>query len=197
MAKGFNDREKENIREKLMNAAEECWGRYGIRKTSVDQLVAMAGISKGSFYLFYESKEHLFMDVFERIDRNVKARIMTILQNAGGDKKQTFISMVRQLCREVKRAPWLLQVELGGLELLLRKLPPERIGQHIKSDNSAAAELLTLLGITTATDIDILSGAMRAIFLMLLHSKELGEEKLDDIIEFMTDAVASKLFEKG
>ena len=37
MAKGFNERERETIRQKLMDAAEACWGKYGIKKTSVDE----------------------------------------------------------------------------------------------------------------------------------------------------------------
>lgn len=60
MAKKFSDKEKEMIQERLLSKAEICWGKYGIKKTSVDELVRMAGISKGAFYLFYPSKELLF-----------------------------------------------------------------------------------------------------------------------------------------
>ena len=56
MATAFTDEEKKIIRKKLERAAKECLQRYGVRKTTVDQMVAMADISKGSFYSFYSSK---------------------------------------------------------------------------------------------------------------------------------------------
>ncbi|MGH2331574.1 TetR/AcrR family transcriptional regulator [Thermoanaerobacter mathranii] len=42
---------------RLIAAAKECLQKYGVKKTSVEQLTKMAGISKGSFYIFYGSKE--------------------------------------------------------------------------------------------------------------------------------------------
>lgn len=194
MAKGFNEREKETIREKLMDAAEVCWSRYGLKKTSVDELVAMASISKGSFYLFYPSKEHLFMDAFERIDRRIKERLFGMLCDAGGSKKEIFLNAIRFLLDEVKKTPWMLNISKGDLELLLRKLPPERVENHLSSDDSAAIELIKHLGIKPGIDPKIISGAYRAIFLMLLHKEEIGGDILDDVIGYMIDAVTGKLF---
>ena len=54
MGKGFTESEKVIIKDKLKKAAEEALIKTGIRKTSVDELVLKAGISKGAFYLFYE-----------------------------------------------------------------------------------------------------------------------------------------------
>ena len=194
MAKGFNEREKETIREKLMDAAEVCWGRYGLKKTSVDELIAMANISKGSFYLFYPSKEHLFMDTFERIDKKTKERLFAMLGNTGGDTKETLTNVIRFLIAEIKKTPWMLNINKGDLELLVRKLPPERVEKHLNSDDSAVVELIKYLGIKPVTDPNIISGAFRAIFLMLLHEEEIGGDILDDVVDYMIDAVTGKLF---
>lgn len=64
MPKTFSDSERAYIRRRLMEEAKECLGLYGIRKTTVDELVKRVKIPKGTFYLFYESKELLFFDVF-------------------------------------------------------------------------------------------------------------------------------------
>ena len=42
-----------------------------MRKTSVEQLTEAAGISKGSFYKYFESKEMLFLAVLEDIHTEV------------------------------------------------------------------------------------------------------------------------------
>lgn len=38
--------------------------QFGVKKTTVDELVKRVSIPKGTFYLFYPSKEQLFFDVF-------------------------------------------------------------------------------------------------------------------------------------
>ena len=60
MARSFTEREKENIKKSLQEACKQSWTQYGYKKTSVDDLCKQAGISKGAFYLFFESKEALF-----------------------------------------------------------------------------------------------------------------------------------------
>ncbi len=197
MAKGFSEREKEAINNKLMDAAEECWGKYGLKKTSVDQLVAMANISKGSFYLFYPSKEYLFMDVFDRIDQRIKAEMFNKLQEAGDNPKESFISVVRHLFKEAKKTPWILNMYEGDLELLVRKLPPERIGIHLNNDDNAVLDLLRVLNIEPSDDPKTISGAMRAVFLTLLHKSEIGEDIFDDVLDYLLQAVTDKLFSDG
>jgi len=65
MATAFTDTEKEFIEKKLKEVAYDCLLKYGVRKTTVDQIVQMTGIAKGSFYKFYDSKEILFFTVLE------------------------------------------------------------------------------------------------------------------------------------
>lgn len=195
MAKGFSGKEKEAIREKLMDAAEACWGISGIKKTSVDDLVRMVNISKGSFYLFYPSKEHLFMDVFERIEVRTKAELFNIVQTAKGSGKEIFISVIKQMFNEVKKTPWILNVHNSDLELLLRKLPVERVEKHLKNDDGSVVELFRMLGIATVTDPEVISGVMRSVFLLLLHKQEIGEKVFDEVMTYLIDAVAIKLFE--
>lgn len=59
----FSDREKERIYDKLREEGEQLFVQHGLRKVTVDELSRATGIAKGTFYHFYESKEHLFMDI--------------------------------------------------------------------------------------------------------------------------------------
>ena len=51
-----------------------------MRKTSVEQLTEAVGISKGSFYKFFESKELLFFTVLEDIHTECFAAAQKSLQ---------------------------------------------------------------------------------------------------------------------
>ena len=47
-------------REAILGAALELFGRYGFRRTSIDDIARRAGIAKGTVYLYVETKETLF-----------------------------------------------------------------------------------------------------------------------------------------
>ena len=70
MAVSFSDQEKQVIIFKLKEAAAACATVAGIRKTTVDQLVEAAEISKGMFYKLYPSKEMLFLEMLEDMHRD-------------------------------------------------------------------------------------------------------------------------------
>lgn len=59
----FSTIEKENIYASLIESCEKEWCEVGYRKTKIDSLCFDAGISKGSFYLFFSSKEDIFCEV--------------------------------------------------------------------------------------------------------------------------------------
>ena len=61
----FTDEQNEQIRKDLIREARRCGITIGMRKTSVEQLTNSVGISKGSFYKFFDSKELLFFAVLE------------------------------------------------------------------------------------------------------------------------------------
>ena len=66
MATAFSPQERERIRESLLDAALKSAASQGMRHATVDELAREAGISKGAFYRFYQSKEHLFLSMLER-----------------------------------------------------------------------------------------------------------------------------------
>lgn len=65
--RGFDDAERAEIREALVDAGEEYFLRVGPRKTTVTDLTDEVGIAKGSFYSFFDSKGELFLEVFIRL----------------------------------------------------------------------------------------------------------------------------------
>ena len=50
-------------REKLVSAAMELFAKKGFDKTTVDEIVARAGVAKGTFYLYFKSKDDLIKEL--------------------------------------------------------------------------------------------------------------------------------------
>ena len=87
MGRSFTKQEKENIRQSLQDACKQSWTRYGYKKTSVDELCRQVGISKGAFYLFFESKEALFCEVLCQVQQQIRdgaAKILAEYQDKRG-----------------------------------------------------------------------------------------------------------------
>lgn len=87
MPKGFTEHEKSIITEKLILECKISWQKYGYKKTNIDSLCNNIGISKGSFYSFFDTKESLFYHVLtETQDKlyNIVEKIINENQNKYG-----------------------------------------------------------------------------------------------------------------
>jgi AcrR family transcriptional regulator len=87
-------------REAIFDAALELFGRYGYRRTSIDDIARAAGVAKGTVYLYVENKEALFRTLAQSL-------LDGVLENAraaagrGGD----VAGRPRDLGREVRLLP--------------------------------------------------------------------------------------------
>ena len=61
----FTDEETERIRSALIQAGIRLSKELGLQKMSVEKLTAAVGIAKGSFYMFFGSKEDFILEVAE------------------------------------------------------------------------------------------------------------------------------------
>lgn len=50
----------------IMTAAAALFARYGYKKTTIDEIVKAADISKGLFYHYYKNKAELYLDIYDR-----------------------------------------------------------------------------------------------------------------------------------
>jgi AcrR family transcriptional regulator len=61
-------------RELLLDAAEACFGRFGIEKTTMDDVAAEAGLSRGMLYRHFDGRDDLLVGVVGRLtDRYTEA----------------------------------------------------------------------------------------------------------------------------
>ena len=199
MPKPFTDTEREIIYERLIQAGKEHWERYGIKRTNVDDLARAAGISKGTFYLFFKSKELFFMEVLEHGHDQIKQYLMEVLLHEQGSPRERFVNALMKLFKEVKRNSWMVKLMSGNGEYayLLQKLPREKIDQHIMGDDEDTKQLLEMLGINREFDTKTVSAALRGLFFILLHREEVGEEQVDGAFRLLIEGLSMRLFKEG
>jgi len=70
---------KEARRTQILNAAVRCFARRGYYETTIEDLVAETGLSRGALYLYYPSKEAIYLAISERWSCGLEAAIRTRL----------------------------------------------------------------------------------------------------------------------
>ncbi len=190
--KPFTEEEKKIVHSKLIEAALKKLATTGIKKTTVEELAQAVGISKGAFYLFYESKELLFFDALESIQSQIHQMIISEIKKHK-NKKDGFIGVIIKMYEDF--LPVLTILSNDEYEILLRRVPQERIAQHIEIDD-AASRLFAEEFCNREIDPELLSAVLRMLMLGMLHRNEVGKAA-DDAFLFMLQAVADKIFTEG
>jgi AcrR family transcriptional regulator len=73
-------------RGRILEAAQSLFLRYGIKRTSVDDVAREAGIAKGTVYLYFDSKAAIFAALAERLCAGTLSEAQAIL-----DKTEPFV----------------------------------------------------------------------------------------------------------
>jgi AcrR family transcriptional regulator len=62
----------------LISAARELFGERGYAATSLDDVAAHAGVTKGALYHHFAGKASLFQEVYEQVMREVSDRVVSV-----------------------------------------------------------------------------------------------------------------------
>lgn len=196
MPKAYSEKERTYIKQRLMEEARICLDQFGVRKTTVDELVKRVNIPKGTFYLFYESKELLFFDVFCAFHDEIHSQLLSEIGSANKRMTATRLTqIILGLYRTLEDSFILGFLTNGEMEMLLRKLPPDVAIFHAEQDDISVEQLLSLVPNMIAEKSRVFSAALRGIFLSMLHKHEIGEDIFDEALEMMINGVVLQMFE--
>lgn len=175
MGKAFDENEKDIINKSLLEKGRELFLTYGLKKTSIDDIIKAVGIAKGSFYKFYPSKEELFFTLLEMEDLAQKEFLSTIQAL----DFETFRGFIKQSVHEgINNSIASVLFDQSEYALLVRKLPKERLEKHMGADDAFAREITEKLaagGVILNQPPKIISSLFRAIALLSLNKEQIGE----------------------
>ena len=193
MATAFTTEEKEVIRKKLHKVAKECLQRYGVKKTTVDQMAAMVDISKGSFYNFYSSKEMLFFAVLEEYQIDVMNRLTEQLDMEAKIDTSRLVELLYDFYQGFRYSFMYTIFKNNEMELLIRKLPKEAITNHHLIDDRMVKKIVSRINIRENVSVEIVSALFRTIAMTILHIEEIGEEQFDIALKFVIQGIVEQI----
>ena len=193
MATAFTAEEKEVIRKKLHKVAKECLQRYGLKKTTVDQMAVMVDISKGSFYNFYSSKEMLFFAVLEEYQIDVMDRLTEQLDMETKIDTNRLVQLLYDFYQDFRYSFMYTIFKNHEMELLVRKLPKEAITNHHLIDDRMVKKIVSRINIRENVSVEIVSALFRTIAMTILHIEEIGEKRFDTTLKLVIQGVVEQI----
>ena len=196
MPRAYNEQERERITRKLMDSGEERFVRFGLKKTTVDDLVQDAGIAKGSFYQFFDSKESLFFAIQEKIESELKENLIKRLDDLISDPAIMIKEFFKTLVNVLEQHPFLkLITDPEIFELLIRNISPQQLMEHRRIDELFYKNLFRKWirkGLMRNVNVDTLFGTITALVLLHQQRAILGDQ-FKTVMGFLVDSVCCQL----
>jgi AcrR family transcriptional regulator len=87
---------RERRREAILRAASVLFSRQGYHSTSVADVIAAAGISRGTFYLYFDHKDSLFLELIEQFIQRIM-EVMEVVDPGGPNPTLKIYENVRRV----------------------------------------------------------------------------------------------------
>ena len=192
MARSFTEREKENIKRSLREACKQSWTQYGYKKTSVDDLCKQVGISKGAFYLFYESKEALFCEVLCSVQEQICNAASEVIEKH--KDKYGVAEALKLIYREYDNNNFLYNSHSTDFTILMNRLSEEQAKKIEESNHMGQQLFLGQSNLKFKVDTDL---AMSVIYslIMNIRNKDILPRNHMETFDFMADHLINSLYE--
>jgi len=189
----------EGRRAELAEIALRLWAEKGFDSTSVATIAEAAGISKGTFYLYFASKQALLEDVLQRY--TLLPRIQTMVDGMAD-------SSLEEVVHTFVRAAWQHLSDNRDLALLaLRELPSHLEQAHeaiervfVPGNQLLAHYLEERLGSQRAQEISLIvagRGLIGMIVMLFLTQEILGASRFLPVAEEEITSTIAQVFLRG
>lgn len=195
MPRAFADEERELLKKKLRAVARQQIEERGVRAMAVGDLTRAVGISKGAFYLLYESKDALVMEILGDVEVELRALLTDVAGDRSGTPVEVMTVIVRTLFEAVGTHPimaLLADPEEGAH--IFRMVTPEQLEERMVDDDRWFGDLTARLkadGVLAADIGDDILAAVARLALTVRRDPDL--ERHPALVDVLCDALGARL----
>lgn len=195
MPRAHTETERRRIRERLLTAGREGFIRLGLAKLTISDIAAAAGIGKGSFYGFFDSKEELFLAIQECEEEAFKQALLETGE-AAANGRSAVTALLLAAATRLKEHPFLrLLLDPHTLSALSLRVPPERLEAHRRADQQFFHDLVVgwkARGwLRDDVDPQHVFDVLSAMFALSLQRELIGEDTIHRASAAIAEALAA------
>ena len=185
----FTEKEKAFISDKLLAEGEKLFSLHGLKKVTVDDLAVAANISKGSFYAFYPSKEHLYIEINFQLQQKLFENIETVVKKKHYPTQKALTKdVIMMSLTGIITSPILSQIDLSIMDYLQRKLSPDMY------NDIRILEMLQQMGVQFTVPHTVLIKSLYSVLTCLEQFRE--DEELEQIQTLLVDGIVEQVVKK-
>jgi AcrR family transcriptional regulator len=104
---------EDDARERLLNAAETCFERFGLRRTTIDDVAREAKVSRSTVYRYFDGRGDLIVGAYMRESAAVNEKVKALMREPGPFGERVVEAMMRSIdaIRAGKYLPLMLTPE--------------------------------------------------------------------------------------
>lgn len=197
MPPAFSAAERDRITRLLLDNGHRLFTTQGLRKTSLEDLVAGIGIAKSTFYVFFDSKETLYLELMLAQMAQVKQRVIDGALLKEPDTRAGIRAFLHATLAELTDNPLYgrLMTHPEEMDAVVRKLDPERVTAAPENPVTALVNFLTEHSdYLVEDDTEVIVGVLQAVVMMPLHRDRLARPDLyPKVLDLLIDIVATGL----
>jgi AcrR family transcriptional regulator len=193
------DKQAADRRERILDNASELFAAKGYHGTTIDEIVQATGIAKGTFYIYFDSKEELLVEVIKRL---IESTLVKIDRELVGKAKRDFVTRIEtkgqemiQLYLERSELLYMLLGETVGNPRLTKQLWEvyEQLAARLEDDLREGVEAGELFPFTDLKTISYaLVGMGQSMAILLSRGDESQVEKTRKAVdEFIRRVLSS------
>jgi AcrR family transcriptional regulator len=192
--------------EEILDAAMRVFSRRGLHKTNLEEVAREAGISKGTIYLYFKSKEDLFIAAAQRVIPPLQELAPALQQGRRDGEGESFSRSLHRLAQIVYRRCCTLEYRAFFSMVMAETLRYPEWGELcfrrvVLELNRRVAEIFAqamATGECRPVDPVLASRAFAGMFLALALSQEhLGGKKLTPFSETKIVNTLTGIFLQG
>ena len=185
----------------ILDAATVVFARSGVHQSSMDDIAREVGLSKGSLYVYFESKDDIIAAIQERL-LNVDLKALQSFLTASGPASQRLLLLTQHMAQEAERLSPMLSIRYELYAAAVRSASVRQAyEEYFKAHREIVADLIHQ-GIEGGefrdTDVQDAAIAVMAVYqgLILLSAMEPQAVKLDQVgrlaVSLLTNGLGSE-----
>lgn len=164
--------------------------KYGIKKTSVEDITRETGIAKGTFYNFFETKETFIHEIILYQRQKIKAKFSSMIENKDGLEREDVISILTDLTFDGNNLyAYLDEDDMRGLEL---KIPESTNSKSF--DRDIALMILNNIKIKRNCDYKIVANYVNILSLSNINKNKMHIESYKETILLLINSLCDYIY---
>lgn len=190
----FTVTERERIYDLLLKKGEKLFNEKGFYAVTAEEVSIAAGIAKGTFYHFFDNKEHLYMVINNRLQADIfKCIIAMYEEHKNVPYTERFYLLLCYVMEKFIENPLIMNIDAQLWERIDAKAPKS----CIEENNARDLELISMFensGFSFQYDLEITTKILQMQFVQLSYLKK--ETQSIELMKIVLKALSKHLIQE-